>query len=114
MWVVDWTAFGVGDARLDAAWTRMLGAMFGDGRFVSLFVDTYQEATGLTLADPAVDALTAWRRVADVLWFLTPEGSRIIRAGAAIDQQLGRLAVATTWIEEVTGMRIPEIDAVVP
>jgi aminoglycoside phosphotransferase (APT) family kinase protein len=113
VWVVDWTAFGVGDPRLDAAWTRMLGTMFGDERFVSLFVDAYQEATGLTLADPAVDALTAWRRVADVLWFLTPEGSRIIRPGAAIDQQLGRLAVATMWIEEVTGMRIPEVDAIV-
>lgn len=61
-WVVDWTAFGVGDPRLDAAWTRMLGTMFGDERFVSLFVDTYQAAAGLTLADPAVDALTAWGR----------------------------------------------------
>jgi hypothetical protein len=91
----------------------MLGSMFGDERFVSLFVEMYQLATGLTLADPALDALTAWRRVADVLWFLTPEGSRIIRTGAAIEPQRGRLAVATMWIEEVTGMRIPEVDAIV-
>jgi hypothetical protein len=113
LWVVDWTAFGVGDPRLDAAWTRMLGTMFGDERFVTLFVDTYQETTGLTLSDTAVDALTAWRRVADVSSFLTPEGSRIIRPGVAIGQQLDRLTVATTWIEEVTGMRIPEVDALV-
>ena len=113
LWVVDWTAFGVGDPRLDAAWTRILGTMFADDVFVSLFVDTYQEATGLTLADPAIDALAAWRRVADILWFMTPEGSRSIMPEAEIDQQLSCLTVATTWIEDVTGMRIPEADAIV-
>lgn len=113
LWVVDWTAFGVGDPRLDAAWTRMLGAMFGDQRFVSVFVDTYQKAASLTLVDPALDALTAWRRLADVLWFLTPEGSRIMRPGAGIEEQLDRLTVATTWIEDATGLRIPEVDAIV-
>ncbi len=90
----------------------MLGAMFGDDSFVSVFVDTYQKAAGLTLVDPAVDALTAWRRLADVLWFLTPEGSRIVRPGAGIEEQLERLTVATTWIEDVTGLRIPEVDAI--
>jgi aminoglycoside phosphotransferase (APT) family kinase protein len=113
MWVVDWTAFGIGDPRLDGAWTRMLGTMFGGASFVGLFTETYERATGLTLADPAVDALTALRRVADVLWFLTPEGARVIRAGAEIDKQIGHLTVATRWIEEATGMRIPEVDVLV-
>ena len=88
----------------------MLGAVFGDDRFVSDFVDTYQKAAGLTLVDSAVDALPPWRRLADVLWFLTP-GSRIMRPGAGIEEQLDRLTIATTWIEEVTGLRIPEVDA---
>jgi aminoglycoside phosphotransferase (APT) family kinase protein len=113
LWVVDWTAFGVGDPRLDAAWTRLLGTMYWGDSFVDPFTDTYETSTGLTLADPAVDALAALRRLADVLWFLTPEGSRVVRRGAGIEEQSIHLAVATRWIEEATGLRIPEADALV-
>lgn len=110
-WVIDWTSFRLTDPRLDVTWTALLGEMYVGEAFTTAFLQAYAGHMD-TLDDlDFFRVVTAVRRLSDILFFLTPEGSATVVDVAAVLEDAHRLTVAQTWILDATGIVVPEVAA---
>jgi aminoglycoside phosphotransferase (APT) family kinase protein len=110
-WVIDWTSFRLTDPRLDVTWTELLGEMYGDEPFTSAFRAVYAEEMGTPEDLDFFRVVTAVRRLTDILFFLTPEGSAVVQDVGAVLEDAHRLTVAQAWILDATGVAVPEVEA---
>jgi aminoglycoside phosphotransferase (APT) family kinase protein len=110
-WVIDWTSFRLTDPRLDVTWTELLGEMYAGAAFTSSFMTAYTERMGSPEDLDFFRVVTAVRRLSDILFFLTPEGSATVVDVAAVLEDAHRLTVAQAWILDATGIVVPEVAA---
>jgi len=112
--VIDWTAIGVYDRRIDIAWTLLLAGASEGTAVRDQLLQLYENAAGIRIqAIEIFEALACVRRFNDLWqalrqggasWGLRPETVTAMRSQAAnYEQQYVQLRT-------ITGLRIPEIE----
>jgi aminoglycoside phosphotransferase (APT) family kinase protein len=116
-YVIDWTQIDLSDPRLDLAWTLLLVRTSLDLPARDIVLDEYERLTGGPVADlPFFEAVAATKRLASIYLSLIAGAESLgMRPGA----ESGMLAnpryllTARASLHESTGLRIPEIEALV-
>lgn len=96
-WVIDWTSGRITDPRFDFAWARLLAAMY-DPSWLEW----------LPATEEWFETAMALRRLVTVADMLAT-GSHA--AGDDFADGLGAIQVAADWLEQGTGVPVPDVDA---
>jgi aminoglycoside phosphotransferase (APT) family kinase protein len=112
--VIDWTSFGVTDARFDLAWTLMLAHAYGWPEAREQILQGYQRHAGKQVEHiEAFEAIECARRLLDLTVVFTSDAQRMgmnaqvtetIRASMEAHRRVHRLFI------ERTGLQIEAFD----
>ena len=115
--VIDWTAIGVYDRRIDLAWTLLLVSVYESTALRDLVLKQYQAASTIKIEYIEVfEALACVRRFNDLWqtlkqggasWGLRPETAAAMRA------QAPQYQATYARLREVSGLRIMEIEELI-
>ena len=112
--VIDWGASSLGDPREDLMWTVLLASAFWGRPFGETILKAYQRATGEAVRDAGFFEVAAiYRRIQDTsISFMRGAEEAGMRAGAVeqMKESLGHLHSVHGFLEERTGIRLPEFD----
>lgn len=112
--VIDWGASSLGDPREDIAWTVLLASAFWGRPFGETILEAYQRASGEEVRDAGFFEVAAiYRRIQDTsISFTRGAEEASMRAGAVeqMRESLGHLHSVHGFLEERTGIRLPEFD----
>jgi len=112
--VIDWGASSLGDPREDLMWTVLLASAFWGRPFGDTIFDDYQTAAGEKVRDTGFFEVAAiYRRIQDTsISFTRGAEAASMRAGAVeqMKESLGHLHSVHGFLEEMTGIRLPEFD----
>ena len=112
--VIDWGASRPGDYREDLLWTVLLASAFWDRAFGEALLQGYEAASGREVRDVGYWEVTGiLRRMLDITISLTAGAEEAgMRAGAVeqMKESLGHLHSVHGFLEERTGIRLPEFD----
>ncbi len=113
--VIDWSGLAVTDPRFDLAWTLMLAQSHAGGPLRDALLSGYERASGAAVEGLRYfEAFACARRLADVTVSLTRGAARMgmrPEAGALMQAQLPAVAAVHDMLEERTGLRLPEVEA---
>ena len=112
--VIDWGASSLGDPREDLMWTVLLASAFWGRPFGETILEAYQRAAGEEVRDAGFFEVAAiYRRIQDTsISFMRGAEEAGMRAGAVeqMKESLGHLHSVHGFLEERTGIRLPEFD----
>ena len=112
--VIDWGASSLGDPREDLMWTVLLASAFWGRPFGETILEAYQRAAGEEVGDAGFFEVAAiYRRIQDTsISFMRGAEEAGMRAGAVeqMKESLGHLHSVHGFLEERTGIRLPEFD----
>jgi len=112
--VIDWGASSLGDPREDLMWTVLLASAFWGRPFGETILGAYQRAAGEEVGDAGFFEVAAiYRRIQDTsISFMRGAEEAGMRAGAVeqMKESLGHLHGVHGFLEERTGIRLPEFD----
>ena len=112
--VIDWGASSLGDPREDLMWTVLLASAFWGRPFGETILGAYQGAAGEEVRDAGFFEVAAiYRRIQDTsISFMRGAEEAGMRAGAVeqMKESLGHLHGVHGFLEERTGIRLPEFD----
>ena len=112
--VIDWGASSLGDPREDLMWTVLLASAFWGRPFGETILEAYQRAAGEEVRDAGFFEVAAiYRRIQDTsISFMRGAEEAGMRAGAVeqMKESLGHLHGVHGFLEERTGIRLPEFD----
>ncbi len=113
--VLDWGATTVGDRRDDVSWIMLLASTFLDSSLREVILEGYESASGMELVDiEFFEVLSILRRLTDVSVSLKGGAERHgLRDGAeeSMREASGHLHRVLSYLERLTGMRLPEYEA---
>ncbi len=111
--VIDWGASGIGDSRLDLAWTLLLYTTFGGSMYYTPLIETYREKGGKTGSLEFFEVMAAARRVSDLMKVTMGDGSTGLRPDVLklMREQKTHFIKVHDFLEERTGIRLVELDA---
>jgi aminoglycoside phosphotransferase (APT) family kinase protein len=114
--VIDWTQIGVLDYRTDLCWTLMIMGDFGQSQWGERILEAYQEAVGHPVTDlDYFNVLTYIKLLASTVISLKESPEKLGMRGEtaeSIKSQLPVLKVLAGRIQDITGLTIPEVEAV--
>ena len=112
--VIDWGASSLGDPRGDLMWTVLLASAFWGRPFGETILEAYQRAAGEEVRDAGFFEVAAiYRRIQDIsISFMRGAEEAGMRAGAVeqMKESQGHLHSVHGFLEERTGIRLPEFD----
>ncbi|UCE96591.1 MAG: phosphotransferase family protein [Candidatus Bathyarchaeota archaeon] len=112
--IIDWTASSYGDFREDLMWTFLLASAFWGRPLGESILGAYQRAAGKKVRDAGFFEVAAiYRRIQDTsISFLKGAEEASMRAGAVeqMREGLAHLYKVHDFLEERTGIRLPEFD----
>jgi aminoglycoside phosphotransferase (APT) family kinase protein len=112
--VIDWGASSLGDPREDLMWTVLLASAFWGRAFGETLLEAYQRVAGEEARDARFFEVAAiYRRIQDTsISFTRGAEAASMRAGAVeqMKESLGHLHSVHGFLEEMTGIRLPEFD----
>ena len=112
--VIDWGASSLGDPREDLMWTVLLASAFWGRPFGETILEAYQRAAGEEVRDAGFFEVAAiYRRIQDTsISFMRGAEEAGMRASAVeqMKESLGHLHSVHGFLEERTGIRLPEFD----
>jgi aminoglycoside phosphotransferase (APT) family kinase protein len=113
-YVIDWGAAGVADFRTDLAWTLLLNYAYDSRERRNSILKGYESALGREVEQiEFFEVLAALRRLIDVTSSFDMGGAeRGLRPEAVemMKETAGHIVRVRDRLEELTGIRIPEID----
>jgi aminoglycoside phosphotransferase (APT) family kinase protein len=113
--VVDWTQLRVSDPRFDLAWTLLLVGTHEDARWRDVILHEYERLAGITVEQLAYfDVFACIKRLVSVAISLSDRPERFGMRPAAVammKQQMGAIRRVYDLLLERTGLRVPEIEA---
>jgi aminoglycoside phosphotransferase (APT) family kinase protein len=116
-YVIDWTQIDLSDPRLDLAWTLLLVRTSLDLPARDVVLDEYERLTGGPVTDlPFFEGIAATKRLASIYLSLVAGAESLGMRPGAESRMLDNprhLLTARASLHESTGLRIPEIEALV-
>ncbi|MEP7359632.1 MAG: phosphotransferase family protein [Anaerolineales bacterium] len=113
--VIDWSSLGVSDPRFDLAWSLMLAESHAGLNLRNTLLAGYEQASGAAVAGLAYfEVYVCLRRLADITVSLTHGAERMSmrpEAVALMRAQLPQFSVVAGMLQTRTGLRVPEVDA---
>ncbi len=115
--VIDWTAATISDPRVDVAWSLLLAKLHFGPELHAAILDGYQKVYGVKLENMDYFTIDAClRRLADITISLKKGAAALGMSEDAVKQMkesIGLLSEIHTIVEEITGLRIEEIEDLV-
>ena len=112
--VIDWGAASMGDPRADLMWTVLLASAFWGRPFGETLLKAYQRTSGEAVGDAGFFEVAAiYRRIQDTSISFTRGAEEAgMRAGGLeqMKESLVHLYSVHGFLEERTGIRLPEFD----
>ena len=112
--VIDWGAASLGDPRADLMWTVLLASAFWGRPFGDSILEAYRRVIGEEVSDEGFFEVAAiLRRIQDTsISFMRGSEEAGMRAGGLeqMKESLGHLHSVHGFLEERTGIRLPEFD----
>lgn len=115
--VIDWPSARVSDFRFDLGWTLTLYRVYSNRENRNALFDVYQEITGKQIEHMDFFEVSAiLRRLSDILETFKFSGESVgLRNGVAqmIKDSISHVENLNTYLEELAGFRIMEVDELV-
>jgi aminoglycoside phosphotransferase (APT) family kinase protein len=111
--VIDWGASSLGDPREDLMWTVLLASAFWGKPFGKTILEAYQREVGEVRDSGFFEVASIFRRIQDTsISFMRGAEEAGMRAGGLeqMKESLGHLHRVHGFLEERTGIRLPEFD----
>jgi len=112
--VIDWTAIGITDFRVDLGWTLLLMGTFGDQKIHNAIIKGYEQYSGKKLEKiEYFEILAILRRLFDIyVSFKSSATERGMREGALdmMRQSLDHIKKVYALLQEKTNLAIVEIE----
>ena len=112
--VIDWASSSMGDPRADIMWTTLLASAYWERPFGDTLLEAYRRVAGEEVEDVGFFEVAAiLRRIQDTsISFLRGAEEAGLRAGGLEQMKLslGHLYSVHGFLDERTGIRLPEFD----